>query len=829
MRTAAIDILRAVGVDCGGSNVQFGYHRESRRMVVIEMNPRVSRSSALASKATGFPIARASARLAVGYTLDEVINEITGKTVSSFEPALDYVAVKVPRFELEKFPRGYASLGTQMKSVGESLALGRTFPEALNKAFRAVEYRVDGVEELQDLTDEELRAMVEALHPRRLTAIYTLLSRTAADHRGDGEEMQSIMEWVRTVSGYDQWFIHQLLRMVLLEREIRMAGGASGPLDRDLLLRALRGGLTDRRIAALCGGGCTGETVERWRRQYSLAATYHLVDTCAGEFHAATPYFYSTWGETDEGEPLGEHAVAIIGSGPNRIGQGLEFDTCCTLSSLAFRRRNRKTIIINSNPETVSTDFNVSDRLYLEPLTAGDVLSVLEKEKVRDVIIQLGGQTPLNMAHQLERAGMRIVGTALEGIHAAEDREQFAALVTRLGLRQPRNCMAGTGDAVRAAAQEIGFPVLLRPSFVLGGRSMTIAYTMEDLDSFLATAPVLSQERPILVDQFLEDAFEYDVDALCDGEHVYIGGIMQHIEAAGIHSGDSACVFPPFKSDRPLEEEMVSATAAIARAIPVRGFLNIQFAVQNGALYVLEVNPRASRTVPFLSKTSGVDLVDAAVGIWNGEDLRHQGLVAPSGDGIAVGTCVTSWAVKEAMFSFDRFADHDPLLGPEMRSTGESIGIGGSFGEAFAKATLATGVRLPQEGRVFVSVHDEDKQTILPVVRDLIDMGFSVCASRGTAAFLFREGIMAEVLLKVHEGHPHVVDHLAAERIDLVINTPLGRFTHRDDDALRIAALRHRIPCTTTTSAARAAVEAIRYLRRGEYTPRQLPDRYAQP
>jgi carbamoyl-phosphate synthase large subunit len=876
MRTASIDILRGVGVDCGGSNVQFAFNPADGRMIVIEMNPRVSRSSALASKATGFPIARASARLAVGYTLDEVINDITGKTVSSFEPALDYVAVKVPRFELEKFPAGYESLGTQMKSVGESLALGRTFLEALNKAIRAAEYGFDGLEELpegaagdDDAGDDVLRAMVGALHPRRIFGIYSLLRRAV---RGEGmsggraddsgrktDTVDGLITWIERTSGYHRWFLSEFLELARLEERIASAGGAGragggeagtaggagragdGPdvasneiLPRALLLQAKQAGLTDRRIAGLCGvyrGGnadvtpavVTAPMVAAARKRAGIIPSYHFVDTCAGEFEAETPYFYSTWGEEDEGTPVGDAGVLIVGSGPNRIGQGLEFDTCCTLSSMAYRRAGRKTVMVNSNPETVSTDFNVSDRLYIEPLTAEDVIHVMEKEQVRDVVVQLGGQTPLNMAEELQAAGARIVGTSLKGIHDAEDREKFSALIGRLGLRQPENRMAGTVDAVRAAAGEIGYPVLLRPSFVLGGRSMTVAYNREDLDAFLSAAPVLSPERPILVDQFLEDAFEYDVDAVADGENVYVGGIMQHIEAAGVHSGDSACVFPPYKSDRAVETEMISATAAIAREIGVRGFLNIQFALRAGDLYVLEVNPRASRTVPFLSKASGVDLVSAAVDVWSGRSLREQGLVAPDGDGIGVGSCITGWAVKEAMFSFDRFFGHDPLLGPEMRSTGEAIGIGNDFGEAFAKATIATSTQLPRQGRVFVAVHDYDKRTVLPIVRDLMAMGFTVAATRGTAAFLFEHGIMAEVILKVHEGHPNVVDHIKSGRIDMMINTPMGRFTHSDDGYLRVEALRHRIPYTTTTSAARAAVEAIRHLRRNEVVARPLP------
>ena len=569
--------------------------------------------------------------------------------------------------------------------------------------------------------------------------------------------------------------------------------------------------------------------IEALRDEYDLHAVYHFVDTCSGEFAASTPYFYATWGEVDEGSPSGAgDAVVILASGPNRIGQGLEFDTCCTLSSLAYRRLGVRTIIINSNPETVSTDFNVSDRLYLEPLTAEDVKEVLRKERVRDVVVQLGGQTPLNMAAELEAAGARIVGTPVKSIADAEDRGLFSALIRRLGLRQPENRMAGTKAEVEKAAAAIGFPVLLRPSFVLGGRSMMIAYGEEELSSFIDRGVTMSPEKPILVDQFLEDAFEYDVDALCDGTRVYIGGVMQHIEAAGVHSGDSACVFPPYKSEPRILDEMVDATTRIALDIGVNGFINIQFAAKGGVLYVLEVNPRASRTVPFLSKASGVELVDAAVRVWKGESLADQGLVtvAPGGGpAVGQGRCITGWAVKEAMFSFDRFRNVDPLLGPEMRSTGEAIGIGASFGEAFAKAEAAVGTHLPTSGRVFVSVNDFDKETILPIVRDLEGLGFHIVATRGTADFLFRNGVFAEVILKIHEGHPNIVDHMEAGRIQLVINTPKGRYTQRDDDYIRIETVRRKIPYTTTTSAASAALEGIRYLSRREVTARRLPER----
>ena len=840
MRTAAIEILRAVGVDCGGSNVQFAVNPENGRMVVIEMNPRVSRSSALASKATGFPIARCAARLAVDFTLDEVINDITGQTVSCFEPSLDYAAVKIPRFELEKFPQGYATLGTAMKSVGESLAIGRTYISALNKAVRAAEIGFEGIEDL-DLDEEELWSVAAKLHPRRIFAVYTLLKR-----RGRGE-----LERISQLTGYDRWGLHELVELAELEREIEAAGaeaagagraearaagaaaagetgGAPGPaslLPLDLLFRAKRQGISDKRIAALLGAAA--RDVEDLRIEEHMHACYHFVDTCSGEFAAKTPYFYSAYGEIDEGEPLGERGVMILGSGPNRIGQGLEFDTCCTLSSMAYRELGRATVMVNSNPETVSTDFNVSDRLYLEPLSAEDVKEVMRKEGVRDVVVQLGGQTALNMSEELERAGAQIVGTPVKRIHDAEDRGLFYNVMRRIGLDQPRSAMAPSRAEVERLAGEIGYPVLLRPSYVLGGRSMGIAYTPEELREFLERDIVVSEERPVLVDQFLEDAFEYDLDAISDGENVYVGGIMQHIEAAGIHSGDSACVFPPYKVDRTALTKMKEAAGAIARELGVIGFLNIQFAVQDGIVYVLEVNPRASRTVPYLSKSSGVNLVEVAVGVWQGRDLREQGLVTEESEvmpGLAEGHCAVGWAVKEAVFSFDRFPNVDPLLGPEMRSTGEAIGLGLSFGEAFAKATSSAGSDLPTDGRVFVSIHDSDKETMLPIVRELSELGFEITATRGTADFLFRNGIFSEVMLKVHEGHPNVVDHLDAGRIDLVVNTPLGRFTQRDDDYIRIQALRHRVPYTTTTSAAEAALEGIKYLRHGEVAAEALPE-----
>jgi len=789
MRTASLEVLRAVGVDCGGSNVQFATHPETGRMVIVEMNPRVSRSSALASKATGFPIARCSARLAVGFTLDEIINEITGRTVSSFEPALDYVVVKVPRFELEKFPTGYDTLGTQMKSVGEALAIGRTFPEALNKAIRSAEIGFEGIEELSGFSEPELRKMLETRHPMRLFALYSVLRR-------DG---RSALDYLYRSTHFDPWFVHQLLGLSELEGRV-----SQEKLDAALLLEAKQAGLSDRRIARLAGRPVA--EIESARADANLRASYHFVDTCAGEFEAGTPYFYSTYGEIDEGESVGENAVVILASGPNRIGQGLEFDTCCTLTSLTYRRHGVKTVIVNSNPETVSTDFNTSDRLYIEPLDLEAVREVMTKENARNVIVQLGGQTPLNMAEGLERWGAGIVGTPVKSILNAEDRRLFAELLARLGLTHPANRTATSPEQALESAEHIGYPVLVRPSFVIGGRRMVIAYTTEELRKFLSEGGAVDRDNPVLVDNFLEDAFEYDLDAVSDGETVYIAGIMQHIEAAGIHSGDSACVFPPFKSDPAVLREMEEATRRIALDIGIRGFINIQYAVKDGVLYVLEVNPRASRTIPFLSKASGVDLVDAAVRVWQGESLADQGLQG-------TGTCQTNWAVKEAVFSFSRLGSLDPVLGPEMKSTGEVIGLGESFGEAFAKAQAAAGSPLPTGGKVFISVNDRDKPTILPIAEELNELGFQLTATRGTAAFLYDHGLLPEVMLKIYEGRPNVVDHMRSGNIALLINTPLGKHAQYNDEYIRIEAVRRKMPYTTTTSAARAAVQGIRHLK----------------
>ncbi|MGE4583957.1 MAG: carbamoyl-phosphate synthase large subunit [Sphaerochaeta sp.] len=804
MRNASIAILRAVGVDCGGSNVQFAVHPETGRMVVIEMNPRVSRSSALASKATGFPIARCSAKLAVGYTLDEVVNEITGQSVSCFEPVLDYCAVKVPRFELEKFPLPFSALGTQMRSVGEALALGRTALEALNKGIRASERKLEGLCDLVATgryTPEDVDRFLRSAHPLRLLAAYTTLCRQGLDALAE----------IERITCFDRWFLNLLVQQYTLEEAIQRQ------LDYPTLLEAKQAGISDRHIAFLTGR--IHQDIERLRYAYELHPVTHHVDTCAGEFDALTPYLYTTYGETNEASGLGENAVVILASGPNRIGQGLEFDTCCTLASLAYRKLGKKTIMVNSNPETVSTDFNISDRLYMESLCAEEVKEILRLERTNQVVVQLGGQTPLNLAASLTASGACLVGTGLAGLLDAGDRGKFSALVRELGLRQPKNRIAEATEDILPLAQEVGFPVLIRPSFVLGGRGMYIVYDEQGLAQLGHIEA--SKEEPVLVDQFLEDAFEYDLDAVSDGSSLYIGGILQHIEAAGIHSGDSAAVFPPYKSSPQILEQMQEWAHMLALALKVKGLMNIQFAAKDGLLYLIEVNPRASRTVPFISKTSRVDLIECAVRIWEGQDLVQQGLVQSRGQR-AMGRCRTGWAVKEAVFSFDRFSNVDPALGPEMRSTGESIGLGKTFGEAFAKSQISAGNRLPVAGKVFVSVNKKDRMTILPVVKRLCELGFSIAATKGTAAFLFNEGIMCEVMQKVHEGRPNVTDYLKSRQIALVINTPMGFQAHSSDDEIRSIAMRLKIPYTTTTSAAIAAVQAIEYLQKKQVVVRSL-------
>lgn len=802
MRSAAINILRAIGVDCGGSNVQFAFDPPTERMVVVEMNPRVSRSSALASKATGFPIARCSAKLAVGYTLDEVFNDITGVTASSFEPALDYCAVKVPRFEMEKFPMPTDALGTQMRSVGEALAIGRTFGEALNKAMRSIERNMDGLVRLEEVVgykSEDVPIILRSAHPLRICAVYSTL----------WEDGATAIDSIVSKTAYDRWFIFQILRLVQFEQSM-IAESRQGALKADTLREAKKLGFSDTRISHLTEIPVC--EIREMRRANGCVPVVHFIDTCAGEFEAATTYCYTTYGEIDEAKPVSDASVAIVASGPNRVGQGLEFDTCCTLASLAYKKRGRSTIMINSNPETVSTDYTVSDRLYLEPLTSEQVLEVALRERVSSVVLQLGGQTPLSMLSELHSEGIPIVGTSYESMMIADDRGSFSRLMSELGLAQSENRTACSREAVLSCADEVGYPVLLRPSHVLGGRNMEIVYDADQLKTYLDGDVIIGDSHPILVDHFLEDAFEYDLDAVSDGKSIYIGGILQHIEAAGIHSGDSAAVYPPFASKPEILQQMREASLAIAQRLQIVGFMNIQFAVQHDRLYVIEVNPRASRTVPFISKMSEVDLVNTAVRIWEGESLVSQNLVSHEG-GIGEGTCKFGWAVKEAVFSFDRFIDMDPQLGPEMRSTGEVIGIGSTFGEAFAKSQIASGNHLPIKGRVCISVNKRDRDTVIPLARALQELGFELAATRGTARDLFAADIVCETVLKTDEGNPNILDHMNSGRIDLLINTPMGKRAQRGDENLRSAALRNSIPYTTTLSAASAAVEAIRYLR----------------
>ena len=797
MRDASLAILRAVGVDCGGSNVQFAFNHASGDMRVIEMNPRVSRSSALASKATGYPIARCAARLAVGYSLAEIDNEITKKGSACFEPSIDYIAVKAPRFAEEKFGSATTILNTSMKAIGESLAMGRNFIDALNKALRGIEINASGLE-LLDHSDEELHTMLTTYHPKRIFALFTLLFRAGA------HVDEATIDNLRVASEYHRWFVEQLAVYTRFLHVLRRTYQS----DHHALIEAARYGMSAQQLAHIVDRPL--DDIEALYEPIAHPMSYHMVDTCAGEFNALSPYYYSAPNEVNEATPLDGNKVIIIGSGPNRIGQGLEFDTCCTLASIALRNNGMKTIMINCNPETVSTDHNFSDRLYLEPVERESVLNIMRNEKCNRIIVQLGGQTAINMASYLAARGAEIVGTPVEQIHRAEERGSFAKMIADLGIGIPKNCAVHSVDEARRAVKNIGYPALIRPSYVLGGTKMATIFNNAELDRYLNTVNV-SEDSPLQIDQFLEDAFEYDVDLIADGEAVYIAGIMEHIEAAGIHSGDSACIFPAYKYSSEALDTMRQAAVMLATQLQVVGFLNLQFAVKDNAVYIIEVNPRVSRTVPFISKVTGVNLIDAAARVWLGTSLHAQRLV--DNDGYGEGRPIAPWAVKEAHFSFGRFSNFDPLLGPEMRSTGESIGIGQTFGAAFSKAVAATGAMLPKSGNVAISVHDSDKQSIVPIARALLAMGFALYATRGTAAYLARHSLNAHALLKPSEGTPNILDYIRDDRLNFIINTPLGSSDQLDDSAIRIAAIRHHIPFTTTISAAEAAVEGIAYRR----------------
>jgi len=790
MRDASIAVLREVGVDTGGSNVQFAINPDDGRMVVIEMNPRVSRSSALASKATGFPIAKVAAKLAVGYTLDELRNEITGgATPASFEPSIDYVVTKVPRFAFEKFKEADDRLTTQMKSVGEVMAIGRTFQESLQKALRGLETGVDGFN-LKTVDPDKIGD--ELAYPRAERLWYV------ADAFGVGMSVEEIHRYTKI----DPWFLAQIKEIV--DVELLLEQRTLAELSRDDLRALKRMGFADRRIAHLLKV-VEGEVRVR-RHEFGLRPVYKRVDTCAAEFATQTAYLYSTYEEESEAAPTDRKKVIVLGGGPNRIGQGIEFDYCCVHAAMALREDGYETIMINCNPETVSTDYDTSDRLYFEPLTLEDVLEIVHVEKPFGVIVQYGGQTPLKLARDLEANGVPIIGTSPDMIDMAEDRERFQQMLHRLGLRQPPNRTARTeADAIRAA-DEIGYPLVVRPSYVLGGRAMEIVHEQRDLERYMREAVKVSNDSPVLLDRFLNDAIEVDVDALCDGESVVIGGIMEHIEQAGVHSGDSACSLPPYSLPESIQQELRRQTAAMARGLSVVGLMNVQFAIQEELIYVLEVNPRASRTVPFVSKATGRPLAKIAARCMVGQTLAAQQI---SGEIVP-----PYFSVKEAVFPFIKFRGVDTILGPEMKSTGEVMGVGETFAEAFLKSQLAAGVKLPQRGKVFISVRDADKPRAVELAKLLAGLGFTLVATRGTAAALASAGVAVTAVNKVHEGQPHIVDMMKNDEIALVVNTVQEkRSAIQDSRNIRREALTDEIPTYTTIAGARAAALGLAGLR----------------
>ena len=786
MRDAALRIIRKVGVETGGSNIQFALNPRNGQLRVIEMNPRVSRSSALASKATGFPIAKIAAKLAVGYTLDEIPNDITKKTPASFEPTIDYVVVKIPKWAFEKFPGSDPTLGTQMKSVGEAMAIGRTFKEAFMKGMRSLEVRKSP--NLKGVDDEALRRKLIIPNSDRLYYLYAALERNWS------------VEDLHDLTRIDPWFLTQLQQIVALQTEVSRQDLTT--INRELLRRAKRNGFSDIRLAELLD--CTESELREKRKTLGVIPVYKRVDTCGAEFESHTPYLYSTYEDECEAEPTDRRKIMILGSGPNRIGQGIEFDYCCCHASFALKEDGFETIMVNCNPETVSTDYDTSDRLYFEPLTFEDVMNIVELEKPFGVIVQFGGQTPLNLAMRLHEAGVPIIGTAPESIDLAEDRKRFGALIADLHIPQPINGTAVSVDEARRVAAGIGYPVLVRPSYVLGGRAMMIVYDEASLEQYMKTAVDASPEKPVLIDRFLEDAFEVDVDALADGEQCVIAGIQEHIEEAGIHSGDSSCVLPPYMVSVDHLETMRNYTRQLAEALKVKGLMNIQFAIKDNIVYVLEVNPRASRTVPFVSKATGVPLAKIASRVMTEKRLSSFKLPAELD--------VVNFFVKEPVFPFVKFPGVDPILGPEMRSTGEVMGMGKSFGEAFAKACMGAGAMLPLNGTAFISVNDSDKKNAVRVARRLNDLGFRLVATRGTAAALNDAGVTCERIYKVNEGRPNVVDFIKSDEIDLIVNTPLGKTSFYDEIAIRRAAMQYGVVTFTTLTGASAAASAIEAL-----------------
>jgi carbamoyl-phosphate synthase large subunit len=813
LRDAGIAVMRAIGVDTGGSNVQFAVNPENGRLVLIEMNPRVSRSSALASKATGFPIAKIAAKLAVGYTLDEIPNDITRETPACFEPSIDYVVTKAPRFTFEKFAGTESTLGTQMKSVGEAMAIGKTFKESLQKALRSLEtgrfgFGADGRDgALAALGDEELEARLTRTHPERLLQI------REAFRRGWD------IEKVHALSAIDPWFLTHMAELADFEKEIAAAGSLDGLKADPALFRQVKAfGYADRQIADLLA--CREDAVRAARKALDIRPVYALVDTCAGEFEAYTPYYYSTWGERDEAPPTDRKKVMILGGGPNRIGQGIEFDYCCCHASYALRAIGMETIMVNSNPETVSTDYDTCDRLFFEPLTLEDVLNIYEREQCWGVIMQFGGQTPLNLARRLERNGVNVIGTSVASIEATEDRELFTRLVTRLNIRQPDNGTAKTAEEAVAIAARIGYPCLVRPSFVLGGRAMVIVYNETELCSYLDEAFEASPDHPILIDRFLEDAIEVDVDCICDGRTSVIGAIMEHVEHAGVHSGDSACIIPPVSFDADVLDALRRHTHDLARELSVIGLMNIQYALKDGEVYILEVNPRASRTIPYVSKAIGVPLAKLGALVMAGRTLQELGFTEE--------IRIQHHAVKEVVMPFARFPGSRFLLSPEMKSTGEVMGIDPDPGIAILKGQLAAGNPIPDGGNVFISVCDRDKEVMLPLARELDAMGYTFYATRGTATALHDNGIRANALFRISQGRPHVLDMMDAGEIGWIINTPSGTAPRRDELRMRMMGVVRNVPMTSTMRSLRAAITGLKARRElGRLNVRSIQDYHA--
>ncbi|MBU4033561.1 MAG: carbamoyl-phosphate synthase large subunit [Proteobacteria bacterium] len=805
MRNAAIAIMREIGVETGGSNVQFAVNPKDGELMIIEMNPRVSRSSALASKATGFPIAKIAAKLAVGYTLDEIPNDITRETMAAFEPTIDYCVVKIPRFTFEKFPEADDFLTTAMKSVGETMAFGRTFKEAFQKGMRSLEIGVSGFGadpkfNLEGMEQEDLERGLRRPNSKRYFQVFEALRR--------GMSIEKIYE----ISFIDPWFLHNFKQIVEMENRIREKG--FNGLDHDFLYEIKQLGYSDRQIAFLTG--TSEEDVWELREKLAVQPVYKLVDTCAAEFEAYTPYYYSTYEIEDETRESTGRKVMILGGGPNRIGQGIEFDYCCVHAAFALKEMGVESIMVNSNPETVSTDYDTSDKLYFEPLTREDVLHIIKKEKPDGVIVQFGGQTPLNLAVPLAKAGVPILGTSPDSIDRAEDRKRFQQFLHKLNLLQPENGTAETADEALVIAARIGYPVVVRPSYVLGGRAMRIVYNEKDLASYMNSAIDVSPDRPILIDKFLKDAVEIDVDAISDGENTIIGGIMQHIEEAGIHSGDSACVLPPHSISKEMIETIKSATRAMAAELKVKGLMNIQYAVKENLLYVLEVNPRASRTVPFVSKATGVPLAKLATKVMLGKTLPELGLTEE--------VKVAHYAVKEAVFPFDRFENVDTLLGPEMKSTGEVMGMDVCLGLAFAKSQLAAGQKIPTEGNVLLSMRHSDKPAIVPIAKRIIALGFNILATRGTAKILAENGVACTSVHKISEGRPHILDKIQDKQIQWIVNTSLGTRTTEDAYTIRRAALNYHLPYTTTIAGAESMVKAIGTMQQESIEPKSVQE-----